>query len=510
MLDATPLLKLYARRRLARLRRLDPVAAQERQLRRLLVQAPDTRFGGDHGFSSIRDVADYQARVPLRSYEDFWAQYWQPSFPDISGQTWPGPIRTLAASSGTTSGNTKFIPVTRQMVASNRRAALDLLSFHVAARPGSRIMGGMSFMLGGSTALTDRGSGVFTGDLSGIAARNLPWWARSRYFPTPEFARIADWNRKVEILAPLSVETDIRMIGGTASWLLAFIERALATKVDAARIGDIYPGLEMLVHGGVNFAPYRRRFDELLQGSRAETREVYPASEGFIAMQDAGPDAGLRLCLDNGLFYEFVPLEELGNTSPTRHWVSTVETGVNYAVILTTNAGLWSYILGDTVRFVGLNPMRIVVTGRTSYYLSAFGEHLIGEEIEAAVSEAAEALDVHLTDYSVGALFPQSTSERGRHLFVVEPADPPAPDFHERFATMIDEGLKRRNLDYAEHRDQNLQMQAPLVLPMPQGGFAAWMESRGKLGAQNKVPRVINDAALLESLKKFAESYRTA
>ena len=504
MLDATPLLKLYARRRLAKLRRLDPVAAQEKQLRRLLLHAADTRFGREHRFGGIRDVASYQAAVPLRRYEDFWIQYWQPSFPDVSGQTWPGPIRTLAASSGTTSGNTKFIPVTPQMAASNRRAAFDLLSFHIAAKPRSRIMGGLNFMLGGSTELTDRGGGVFTGDLSGIAARDLPWWARSRYFPPPDLARIADWNRKVEMLAPLSIQTDLRMIGGTASWLLAFVERAIACKPDASRIADIYPGLEMLVHGGVSFAPYRHRFDELLAGSQAETREVYPASEGFVAMQDAGPEDGLRLSLDNGLFLEFVPLEELGSGNPTRHWMKTVETGVNYAVILTTNAGLWSYILGDTVRFVSLKPPRVVITGRTSYYLSAFGEHLIGEEIEAAVTGAAEVLDVHLTDYSVGALFPQDASEKGRHVFVVEPAAPPAADFAQHFATLVDEGLKRRNFDYAEHRHQDLQMQAPAILVMPPGGFARWMERRGKLGAQNKVPRVINDADLLRSLMECA------
>ena len=504
MLDATRLLKLYAKRRLARLAALDPVEEQEKQLLGLVRRAGLTRFGRAHDFGTIRSVGDFQRRVPLRRYEDFWRDWWQPAYPKLVDVTWPGAMPFFAASSGTTSGNTKFIPVSRQMVAGNRRAVLDLLSHHVAARPDTHILGGSSFMLGGSTALNRPAPGVRSGDLSGIAASGLPWWAKGRYFPPPGLACIADWNEKVNRLAPLSLQADLRLLGGTASWLLAFVERALAERPGATILNDIYPALELLVHGGVNFAPYRRRFSELLDGSRAETREVYPASEGFVALADRTPADGLRLFADNGLFFEFVPLEELGGDNPTRHWLRDVEVGQNYAIVLSTNAGLWSYVLGDTIRFLDRSAARLVVTGRTSYSLSAFGEHLIGEEIEAAVTAAAHAIEADVVDYSVGALYPGEAGERGRHLYIVEFSRPVSPEEQQRFVQEIDWALIAANLDYREHRGGDVQMLAPLLRIMPPGGFARWMESRGKLGAQNKVPRVINDRELWTGLQDSA------
>jgi hypothetical protein len=505
MLDATPLLAAYASRRLAALQRMDPVKAQQRQLKTLLRHAAGTKFGERYSFGTIRTVADYQVRVPLRRYEDFWKEWWQPAFPSLVGVTWPGAISHIAASSGTTTGKTKYIPVSKQMVRSNRKAALDLLSHHLAAHPDTRIMGGRSFMLGGSTDLNLLAPGVYSGDLSGIAARNLPFWAKGRYFPPPRLARIADWNEKVDILAPLSLEANLRMIGGTASWLLSFLERAITLKSGATCIADIYPGLELLVHGGVNFAPYRRRFDELLEGSHAETREVYPASEGFVALADRGPADGMRLLFDNGIFFEFVPVEDLDSPTPTRHWLGNCEIGRNYAVVLTTNAGLWSYILGDTIRFVDRDGPRLIVTGRTSYTLSAFGEHLIGEEIESAVAGAAEKLGVHVSDYSVGALYPATSGDKGRHLYLIELSEPANRDVGERLAGEIDHALAEANLDYREHRAGDLQMLSPLVKLVPAGTFARWMQSRGKLGAQNKVPRIINDAELFASLRDAAK-----
>ncbi len=501
MLNATPILGLYAWGRLARLAAQDPLATQQAQLARLLRHAADTRFGHAHDFAGLRDVASYQARVPLRRYEQFWTEYWSAAFPNFADVTWPGRIPYLAASSGTTSGDTKFIPVSRQMVASNRRAALTLLSFHYQACPQTRIMGGKNFLLGGNAELMRRAAGIHSGDLSGIAANELPWWTKGRYFPPEDLSRIGDWEQKVECLASLSLGEDIRMLGGTVSWLLAFIERALACKPGAVRLHDIYPNLNLLIHGGVNYAPYKRRFDELLAGSHAETREVYPASEGFVALADRNPGEGLRLLLDNGLFFEFVPVEELDADRPTRHWVRTIETGQNYAVVLTTNAGLWSYILGDTVRFVDRNTPRLLITGRTSYFLSAFGEHLIGEEIESSVELAAAATDVNVRDYAVGAIYPDRQGEKGRHLFVVEFAGEVGPQTVERFTEVLDKSLAEANLDYREHRLNDVQMLAPVVQVAKAGTFAEWMKARGKLGAQNKVPRVINDAELFQSLR---------
>lgn len=506
MLDATPLLRLYARYRLAALARLRPADAQERQLRRLVTRGERTRFGRDHGFARIRSVADYQSAVPLRHYDDFWTGYWQPAFPLLDDLTWPGRVPYFARSSGTTTGANKFIPVSRAMCRANQRAVLDLLTHHVANRPASRILGGKNFMLGGSTDLTECAPGVLAGDLSGIAAKEVPWWANARYFPPPGLALIADWEEKARRLAARSLAQDIRTFGGTPSWLLVFVDQLRTLRPGVSgQLADYYPNLELLVHGGVNFAPYRRRFEDLLAGSRAETREVYPASEGFIAVADRGPGEGLRLLLDNGLFFEFVPVAELGSPNPTRHWLEIAEIGIDYALVVTSCAGLWSYVIGDTVRFVDLDRPRILVTGRTSYGLSAFGEHLIGEQIENAVASAAAAVGASVDDFTVAPIYPETPGALGRHLYLVEFSPALSAEGLATFARALDRSLSEASADYADHRAGGFGMGAPEIRPVPSGTFAAWMKSRGKLGGQNKVPRVILDAALFDSLLRFAE-----
>jgi hypothetical protein len=510
MFDATPLLKLYARRRLRVLSRMEPAAAQRAQLAALLRAAAGTGFGRDHGFARIRSPAAFRAAVPLRSYAEFWRAYWQPAFPRLDGVSWPGVIPFFALTSGTTGDATKYIPVSAAMLRANRKAALDLLVHHVAGRPRSRVLGGLNFMLGGSTDLDERAPGVFSGDLSGIAAKTIPWWARTRSFPPLRLALLADWEEKVRRLAEAGVQRDIRSVGGTPSWLLILFDRMAALRGGARRpLRTVWPGLELVVHGGVNFAPYRSRFEALLAGSHAELREVYAASEGFIAGADRGAGEGLRLNLDHGLFYEFVPVEELGAAAPTRHWIGDAEPGVNYALAVSTCAGLWAYLVGDTVRLVSRDPARVLVTGRTAYGLSAFGEHLIGEEIEGAVAHAAAATGTTVAEYSVGAVFPETPSVPGGHLYVVEFADgPPSEAALARFASTLDTFLCARNEDYAAHRAGGFGMTAPAVLAMGRGGFAAWMKTRGRLGGQHKVPRVINDPETFAELRHHAAVYQ--
>lgn len=516
MLDATPLLRLYTRRRSAVLARQDPRAVQERQLLRLLRRARDTAFGRAHGFAGIRTVAEFQDRVPLRRYEDFWRDWWRDAFPRLTDRTWPGTIPCFAATSGTSTGVTKHIPVSRAMIRANTRAAFDLFTFHLANRPESRVFGGRNFMLGGSTRLVELAPGIVGGDLSGIAAREVPKPLRGIAFPPPDIALMSDWEAKVEVLARRSLQEDIRTLAGTSSWLLLFLQRLAELHPERPRsLAAFYPGLELLVYGGVDFRPYRARFEAWLAGSHAELREVYPASEGFIAVADRGVGEGLRLLPDNGLFFEFVPVEELDHGHPTRHWIGTVETGVTYAIVLSTCAGLWAYVLGDTVRFVDRDPPRLLITGRTSYTLSAFGEHLTGEEIEQAVCEAAAMIGAALTDHAVGAIHPDgghgSGSGPGGHVYVVEFADA-VPDATRlsAFAAAIDARLSALNADYRDHRAGGFGMAAPVVEPAPPGTFAAWMRARGKLGGQNKVPRVITDAGLLESLRRTAAERRDA
>jgi len=505
MLNATPLLRLYAGYRLRHLRTMDAAAMQRRTLLALTARARDTRFGRDHDFAAIGGVGDFQARVPLRRYEDFWRDYWQGPFPHLTDVAWPGTIPFFAVTSGTTSGVTKYIPCSREMIAADRKATADLLSYHLANFPGSRLLAGHNFMLSGSTALKEPAPGIYSGDLSGIAARTMPWWARLRKFPPPAFEAIEDWREKIDRLAPLSLDADIRSIAGTPSWLLIFFDTLAATRPGAARrLHDFYPDLELVIHGGVNFAPYRSAFAEWLGGGRADTREVYAASEGFVALADRGDGEGLRLCLDSGVFFEFVPVEELDRPDPTRHWTATLETGVNYAVVLSSCAGLWGYVLGDTVRFVERDPPRLLVTGRTSYTLSAFGEHLIDEEIEESVAKAAAAIGDSASDYSVGALFPDGGGATGGHLFIVEFAGGiPEPRRLETFARVLDEALAETNEDYDAHRAGDFGLAPPRVHAVAPGRFAAWMESRGQLGGQHKVPRIVNDPDLFAALRDF-------
>ena len=506
MINATPILKAYASYRMLRLARLDPLACQRRLLLRLVQRAQATRFGRDHRFGAIRSVEDFQAQVPVRRYEDLWQQYWRPAFPRLANCTWPGTIPYFAVTSGTTTGVTKYIPCSAAILAANRRAALDLFAFHLAHRRDSRLFAGRNCMLGGSTALKELAPGIWSGDLSGIAGKTAPVWARPFYFPPRALETIADWDEKTQRLAPASLSAGLRTLGGTPSWLLLFFERLAELRPEAGRrLARIYPELELIVHGGVNFQPYRPIFRSWLEGSRAETREVYPASEGFIAVADRGDGEGLRLVLDQGLFFEFVPVEELASPSPTRHWIATAETGVNYALVLTTCAGLWAYVIGDTVRLIERNPPRLMITGRTSWSLSAFGEHLIGEEIEDAVASAAGEVGAAVSDYAVGALFPGPEGGAGRHLFIVEFAGGVIePARRTAFAAALDRILAERNSDYADHRAGDYGMKSPLVHAVPPGTFAAWMKRRGRLGGQNKVPRIINDEALFSHLSAFA------
>ena len=511
MLVATPFLWLYAQWRIWQLNVQRPSAMQEAELLRLVRRAKSTRFGQDHDFATVKSVADYQNRVPLRGYDDFWNAYWKADFPRLENCTWPGAIPYFALTSGTTTGVTKYIPCSHEMLRANSRAAQDILVHHLLNRPSSRILAGKSFMLGGSTTLREEASGIYSGDLSGIEANEIPWWARPYTFPPCELALLADWEEKIDKIARLSLKEDIRTISGTPNWLLIFLDRLADLRPKAEqRLVNYYPRLELLVHGGIDFKPYAKRFSELLEGSRAELREVYAASEAFIAIADRDQGEGLRMIFDNGVFYEFVPTEELDASVPTRHWLATVEPGIDYAVVLSTCAGAWGYILGDTVRFVEVDPPRILVTGRTSYVLSAFGEHLIAAEIEEAVAVAANAIDAAVADYCVAPVYPKSGGEKGGHHYVIEFAEElPEAKRIAAFRDALDRRLCALNADYKVHRAGDYGLQAPEVEAVAPGTFRAWMKIRGQLGGQHKVPRIINDTGLFADLKAFLLHART-
>ncbi len=494
----------YARRRTRSLAACDAVEVQRRAMLRLVATAAATRFGRDHGFASIRTVDDFRRAVPLRTYEALWDEYLKDDYPRLDDLTWPGRIPYLALTSGTTQGATKYIPVSREMVASNRKAARTMVAYHMASRPDSRLFGGKIFLLGGSTDLARPAEGVRQGDLSGIAAEEAGGWLRPYTFPPLEIALESDWDRKLGLLAERSVAEPIRLIGGVPSWLLALFGRLLDL-TGKATIAEVWPGLEVVVHGGVKFDPYRRSFGEILGNPAVRLQESYPCSEGFIAFGD--PETGLlRLVLDHGLFYEFVPVDELDSPRPTRHWLGDVEVGVNYAIVVSTCAGLWSHIIGDTVRFESTDPPLLTFTGRTKYTLSAFGEHLISEEIEGAIAAAASATAASVREWHVGPVF---RGALGHHHYIVEfavePADLPA------FRRALDADLSRRNADYLAHRAEGIGLPLPALTVARPGGFDAWMRSRGKLGGQHKVPRMDNAGALTaEIAARLRESGQVA
>ena len=488
----------YARRRVAGLDRYPAARSQEQVLLRLVRQAAATRFGRDHGFAAIRTVADFQRRVPLRDYEAFWSEYWRPAFPQLTNSTWPGPVPYLALSSGTTTGSTKYIPVSAAMLASNRRAALTSLAWFRAAHPDTALFTGRMFFLGGSTDLSRPDPSfpqTLAGDLSGIATREVPAVLRPYTYPPPDLALLSDWEEKLDRLARQSAALPITLVSGVPSWLLVLFER-LRQLTGRERIAEVWPTLRAVVHGGTRFDPYRGLFRRLV-GDGVHFLETYPASEGFVAAED--PRHGLlRLIPDHGVFFEFVPVRELGHDRPTRHTVADVVPGVQYAVVLTTCAGLWGYVLGDTVCFERRDPPLFRFTGRTRQFLSAFGEHLIGEEVERAVAQAASAIGADVVDFHVGPVFPDSAGVVGRHRYLVEFARPPRDV--ESFTREVDAALCRINDDYRAHRAGDLTLEGPEIVTVRRGGFAEWMRSREKLGGQHKVPRVDNSGRLTEEL----------
>ena len=495
MLDPTGAARILARRRARRLASLDPLAAQIAVLQNLLAAAANTRFGRAHRFDTIRSVRDYRAAVPLRTWDAFWTEWWQPAFPHLANATWPGRIPFFAETSGTTGGRAKHIPVSRAMVRANRRAALDVVLDHIARTPSSRFFGGQTLVLGGSSKLTRLAPGVRSGDLSGIAAATMPAWTRGRALPPRAVALLGDWDEKLSRIAADVVGRDLRAISGTPSWLLLLFERLLAS-TGAPDLATLFPSLELIIHGGVGFEPYRAR-TAALAGPRATTKEVYPASEGFIAYADGG--LPLRLLLDNGLFYEFVPPEELDRPNPTRHWIGNATVGRDYALVLTTVAGLFAYVVGDVVRLTGRDPPRLLVTGRTAQMLSAFGEHLSAGELDRAIEAAAADAGVSVLDYTVFPIHPDAADGRGGHLFAIECAGGEIPD-PRRFAQTLEATLAAGNDDYRSHRAGGAGLRPTDIRFLPRGRFTTWMRARGKLGGQNKVPRVLHDPGELAAL----------
>ena len=480
----------------------DPAAAQARVFRQLLDRAGGTWFARRYALKAVKTHEDFARAVPIRDYvADL--EVFQRVLRGERDVCWPGRVRHFAQTSGTTAGD-KYIPVTDSMMKSNRRAALAMFAFYRRWGAGKvrRLLEGQLLFLGGSTALQRSDSGARIGDLSGIATRSIFWPLSRRYEPGKELALLDSWEKKVQAVARRVAGRDVRFVTGMPSWVRVLFDEMVRLRGVQARGGMsvLWPNLSLFVHGGVNFAPYRSGFQQYFRpGHALDFLEVYPASEGFIAIQADAGNPGMEMLTDNGLFYEFVPLSEWGSPAGRRLTIGQVELDVPYSLVLSTCAGLWAYDLGDVVRFVSVRPPRIVFAGRNKHFLNAYGENLIGEQVSAAVAAAAAATGAGVEEFTVAPKYAGGARRVGTHEYVVEFAAPPAGGLGP-FAAAIDEELKRLNNDYTTKRKGDLGMTCPEITPVPRGTFYRWMKSRGQLGGQHKVPLCANDRRYVDEL----------
>ncbi len=492
-------LRLYARRRIRQLRNTRPCEAQRDTLLRLLQWSADTDFGRAHGFRSIRTIRDFQEAVPVATYEDFWHSWWAAPFPRHLNITSPGLTKLFAESSGTTTGSTKYLPVTERLLASNRRAALDALVFHTINEPESRLLSGKVFLMGATTSLTRLAPGISSGKMSGLSAKTRKLWTNPFAWPSDEITSLQQWSKRIDRVIDGCFSEPITVWGGLPNWMIVLLEQMYKICDDRKP----FPHLELLIHSGMAWDIYDARFKDFLIETGAKRLELYTASEGFIAIEDVGSGNGMRLNLSGDIFYEFIPVNELGKKHPTRHWIEDVEVGQDYAIVLTTCAGLFAYILGDIVRFIDREPPRLLVTGRTSQTLSVFGEHLSAEEIDKAVRSAATEQSVTIEEYAVGPILDAQYQGRGRHVYLVSTADKADAM---RLASCIDSILLQLNLDYRIHRGDKIGLLVPEVRLVRRGAFLSWMAQKGTIGDQYKMPRVITDhSAFFSMLKDFSK-----
>ncbi|MBL7943217.1 MAG: GH3 auxin-responsive promoter family protein [Flavobacteriales bacterium] len=472
-----------------------PVDVQLELHQRLVDEASLTRFGLEHGFSKIRSVDDFRKAVPIRKYEDF-KPYIDQLREGEQNVLWPSRLKWFAKSSGTTDDRSKFIPVSREALEEcHYKCGKDLLALYYQQVPQANLYNGKNLVLGGSSKINPFNTQGYTGDLSAIIIRNLPMWVELKRTPSRDIALMDNWEEKIEAMARSTIQEDVTMIAGVPSWTLVLLKRILEI-TGAESVHHIWPNLELFMHGGVSFKPYRNQFERLL-GPSMNYLETYNASEGFFALQDSLQRDDLLLMLDYGIFYEFMPMSEWDSANPRTVGLADVEIGENYALVISTNAGLWRYIVGDTVRFTSRYPFRIQVSGRTRHYINAFGEELMVENADEAIRFACEHTGALVTDYT-GAPVYMTDVNTGGHEWLMEFGK--EPDDMEKFGQLFDQRLREVNSDYDAKRSFDFVLQPPLLHSLPPGTFYNWLRSKGKLGGQHKVPRLSNERHLLEEV----------
>jgi len=475
--------------------KFNAVDAQERTLQMLVKEASHTVFGVDHHFSEIKNYQDFKARVPVRDYEDLrpYIDRVVAGEPDI---LWKNKPEYLAKTSGTTSG-VKYIPISKQSMPEHIKAARNALLTYIHETGNAGFVDGKVIFLQGSPVLSTK-NGIKVGRLSGIVAHLVPAYLQKNRMPSYKTNCIEDWEQKVDAIVDETIKEDMRLISGIPPWVQMYFDK-LSEKLGGKQIKDIFPNFQLFVYGGVNFEPYRAKIEASI-GKKIAAIETYPASEGFIAYQDSQTDKGLLLLADAGMFYEFILADEYYNDEPTRLSLGEVELDKNYALILNTNAGLWGYSIGDTVKFVSLNPYKIVVTGRIKHFISAFGEHVIGEEVEHALLSVANEESVEITEFTVAPQVNPTEGQLPYHEWFVEFAK--APEDLSAFSQKVDKALQQKNIYYFDLIEGNI-LQPLIIRELKKDAFVNYMKAQGKLGGQNKVPRLSNDRKIAEGLEEF-------
>ncbi len=492
---------LFSRFSAGRINQIDffkkhPEDVQRETILQLLNSARDTEFGKKYDFKSIDSESEFKNRLPLQSYEVIkpYVERLRKGDTDI---LWPGEIKWFAKSSATTGDKSKYIPLSAQALAEcHFRGPKDTLAIYIRNFPETRIFSGKGLTIGGSNQVNKFNHKSFVGDLSAILIENSPFWASYIRTPGKKIALMENWEEKLEMMYKATLHKKVTSISGVPSWNLVFIKYILE-KTGKSNLLDIWPDLELFIHGGVSFIPYRDQFEKIIPSPAMHYMETYNASEGFFAIQDDPQRDDMMLMLDYGVYYEFIPLESFEQEQPETLSVGEVETGRNYVIVISTNGGLWRYILGDTIIFTSLYPHKIKISGRTKHFINAFGEELIIDHAENALKTACNKTGAIISEYTAGPVF-MSDKNKGSHEWLIEFEKEPGN--MEDFITVLDNTLQSINSDYEAKRYKDITIDPPNVYSVKKGLFYQWLKEKGKLGGQNKVPRLANNRKYLDEL----------
>ncbi len=477
----------------------NPIGAQQQVFNKIIAGSQYSDFGKEYDFEHINTIEDFKNKVPITTYEGM-QKYIQPMLEGKQKVLWNDDITWYAKSSGTTSDKSKFIPVSKEtLTESHYKSGKDLLALYLQNKPDSQVLYGKCLVVGGSHQINQLSADSFYGDLSAVMLQNMPLMGQMMRAPDLSIALLPDWETKIEKMAEATIDDDITYIAGVPTWTLVLLKRILEIS-GKKTIKEVWPGLELYVHGGVSFLPYRKQFDDIIGFPEMSYQETYNASEGFFAAQDDLEDPGLLLFLNHGIFYEFMPMEELDKENPQTLSLEEVELDKNYAIIITTNSGLFRYMVGDTIAFTSLNPYRIRVTGRTKHFINAFGEEVIVENTDKALDEASKATGAEVVDYTAAPAFLQKDGI-GYHEWIIEFSNP--PEDLPAFAKILDEELQKVNSDYEAKRVGDIALKPLVVHQINPGGFNQWLKRKNKLGGQHKIPRLSNNREFIEELLPY-------